>query len=292
MEKVLITGIDSFTGQYVRDELESYNFDVYGTVKSQSSGAKVFSCDITAFSDLTGVIESACPDYIIHLAAISFVAHQRPEELYEVNLFGVENLLRIVYQALPNIKKVVIASSAAVYGRHGIDVIDESVFPMPVNHYGGSKLAMENMGRTWFDRLPILFTRPFNYTGVGQSEKFLIPKIVSHFRNGLPTIELGNIDVERDFSDVRTVSKIYRLLLKSTADSRVVNICSGSLTSLKSIVSMCGSLTGHTPSIVVNQDFVRKNEIMKLRGSNEQLHRLIGAQSYPHLKHTLEWMLS
>ncbi len=71
------------------------------------------------------------------------------------------------------------------------------------------------MARTYADRLPIVLTRPFNYTGVGQSESFVVPKLVSHFANRSASVELGNIDVVRDFSDVRAVAEAYVRLLDS-----------------------------------------------------------------------------
>jgi nucleoside-diphosphate-sugar epimerase len=141
-------------------------------------------------------------------------------------------------------KRVLIASSANVYGNVA-GILGESQPAAPVNHYAVSKLAMEHMVHTWFDRLPIVITRPFNYTGIGQSQQFLVPKIVDHFVRRAAMIELGNLDVERDFSDVRFVARAYRGLLEYDCAGQTVNICSGRPYTLRWILQMMQTISGY-----------------------------------------------
>jgi nucleoside-diphosphate-sugar epimerase len=102
---------------------------------------------------------------------------------------------------------------------------------------------MEQMARLWMNRLPIIITRPFNYTGVGQAEKFLLPKIVSHFRRGERVIELGNIDVERV---LRRQDGGRRVCPPAGPRAgRVYNVCSGAATSLKAVVAMMEDIAGY-----------------------------------------------
>src|SRR6185369_10602733 len=163
-----------------------------------------------------------------------------------------------------------------------LEMIDENVRPEPVNHYANSKLAMEFMARAYFDRLNILITRPFNYTGVGQAGQFLIPKIVTHYRERRKEIELGNLDVVRDFSDVRFVAEVYKRLMECDYVSEIVNICSGRGISLQEIIGKISDMTGHTIKTVKKPEFVRKNEVKTLIGSNRKLISLIGDQKiYP-----------
>jgi nucleoside-diphosphate-sugar epimerase len=172
-------------------------------------------------------------------------------------------------------KRVIVASSANVYGTPKAEVLDESLCPAPVNHYAASKLAMEHMVRTWFEKLPILITRPFNYTGPGQAEHFLVPKIVKHFRERAPYIELGNLQVSRDYSDVEDVVSTYLALLKSDARSEVVNICSGRAIALLDIVEMMNDIAGYRIEVRVSPEFVRQNEVPRLIGSRARLESLV-----------------
>jgi len=292
MAKVFVTGGDSFTGTHLRALLEHCGYETFCSTNTGASGPGWYSCDITDQAQLTAVVGAIQPDFIIHLAGVSFAAHPDPEELYRANLFGSENLLQAASKAAPQVQKIVLASSANVYGLTESEVQDETMCPAPVNHYAGSKLAMENMAATWFERLPIILTRPFNYTGRGQSEKFLIPKIVSHFARRAPTIEWGNPAVSRAFSDVRDVCASYVGLMESGVSSALVNICSGNLTSLQEIIEHCSELTGDEIDVTVNPEFVRKNEIKKLCGSNARLQDVAGPIAFRPIRETLDWMLS
>ncbi|AUT60273.1 GDP-mannose 4,6 dehydratase [Paraburkholderia terrae] len=291
MRRVLITGAHGFTGAYVREELVSAGYQVTGTCIGGLPREGEVRLDITSMDDCRHVIETVRPDFIVHLAAISFVAHEVPLDMYQVNVLGTLNLLQACADVGHRPDKILIVSSANVYGNAG-GVIDESITPAPVNHYAASKLAMENLVRTWFDRLPIVMVRPFNYTGRGQAARFLIPKIVWHFVNRRPVIELGNLDVARDFSDVRTVAKLYRSLLESDAQSEVVNICSGKPYTLEEVIDMVREASGHNLDVQVNPAFVRENEVKTLVGSPDKLRQLAPGIESIDLRDTIKWMVN
>jgi nucleoside-diphosphate-sugar epimerase len=285
MARVLVTGMQGFTGPYVARALTAAGHDVIGTEAWPDF-------DLRRPETLTAALRAARPDHVIHLAGLSSVTHGDAAELYAVNAVGTGNLLQAIAEAAPNLRKVLIASSANVYGNAaGGEAIDEATPPAPVNHYACSKLALEFIARTWFDRLPIVITRPFNYTGPGQTETFLIPKLVAHYALRRPLLELGNIDVERDFSDVRMVADAYVRLLASDAAGTVVNICSGKGRSLRSVLADLKAMTGHQPEIRVASDLVRRAEVHRLVGSNDRLRAIIGPLGYSDFADTLRWMV-
>ena len=217
-KRALITGLRGFTGYYMARELAAAGYHVHGTVlPGDETGPDIFTVDLSDRAALAAVIEQVRPDVVVHLAAIAFVAHNDAEQMYRVNVVGTRNLLEALAHGAHKPSKVLLASSANIYGNAAVPVIDEFVPAAPANDYAVSKLAMEYMARLWMDKLPIVIARPFNYTGVGQHENFLLPKIVSHFRKGARRIELGNLAIARDFSDVRTVAKSYRRLLAAAA---------------------------------------------------------------------------
>ena len=288
--RVLLTGANGFTGVHLRAEFEAAGYAVVGAVVGVPAGPHEVALDITSLDNCRSVMEAVRPDYLVHLAAISFVQHADAEAFYRVNVIGTLNLLQALVDAGVSPRRVLIASSANVYGNATAGIIAESQAPQPVNHYAASKLAMEHMARTWNDRLPIVMTRPFNYTGIGQERHFLVPKIVSHFVQRAPVIELGNLDVERDFSDVRTVARIYRGLLECDCAGQTVNVCSGRPYSLRGILAMMEEICGYRIDIQVNPAFVRQSEVKILIGSPERMRALLGEINVIPLEQTLRWM--
>jgi nucleoside-diphosphate-sugar epimerase len=285
----LITGIDGFTGHYMAEELRSAGYSVRGLSHKASDG--VFDCDLLDPTGLSDVIKQVRPEVVVHLAGIAFVAHGDMAAIYHTNVVGTRNLLEAITKSGCSPRSVLLASSANIYGNTTVEPITESTPAAPANDYAVSKLAMEYMAKLWAERLPITVVRPFNYTGAGQSLDFLLPKIVGHFKRRAPVLELGNLDVVRDFSDVRTVVRRYRLLLERMQSNETYNICSGQGHSLLQVLDMMRELTGHHPEIRVNPVFVRTNEVHRLIGSSVKLDAAIGIMPKIPLLDTLQWML-
>lgn len=293
MARALITGIQGFTGQYLAAALERAGFEVYGIAHDAlPADGKLFKADLCDRDQMRSVVETVQPDVVAHLAAISFIAHGDAEAMYRVNIVGTRNFLEALAELPKPPSAVLLASSANIYGNAPVEFIDESVPPSPANDYAVSKLAMEYMARLWMDKLPIVITRPFNYTGAGQASHFLLPKIVSHFQRKEKVIELGNIDVERDFSDVRTVAAIYATLLQKSLAGEVFNVCSGQLFSLRKLLAMVAEIAGYEITVRVNPAFVRANEVKRLRGDARKLRQAIGDFESIPLMETLRWMYS
>ena len=280
--KILLTGADGFTGRYFED-----------TALKAGHQIVALTADLTNKAALFDEVAAIAPDAVVHLAAISFVGHADASAFYTVNVIGTTNLLEALAALPVKPQKVLLASSANIYGNCDIgQAITEDQPPAPANHYAMSKLAMEHMAKLWMDKLPIVITRPFNYTGVGQAPQFLIPKIVDHFRRRAPVIELGNIEVERDFSDVRFVANAYCDLLQQDSRNQVFNICSGNVYALKDVLHMASEIAGYEIEVRVNPAFVRANEIRRLEGCNRRLMQVAKNLQSIALEDTLRWMLS
>ncbi|MBA1223865.1 NAD-dependent epimerase/dehydratase family protein [Pseudomonas fulva] len=291
-KRALVTGINGFTGRYMAAELQANGYEVIGTGSQPSAAPDYHQVDLADGPGLRALLAELQPDVIVHLAAIAFVGHGAADAFYQVNLIGTRNLLEAIAACGKTPECVLIASSANVYGNVSEGMLDEHTPPAPANDYAVSKLAMEYMAKLWCERLPIVITRPFNYTGVGQAENFLLPKIVSHFQRKAPAIELGNLDVWRDFSDVRAVVRAYRGLIEARAVGQTVNVSSGITHSLREVIAKCSAITGHTLDVQVNPAFVRANEVKTLCGDNARLRALVPGWETPDLDETLGWMLA
>lgn len=291
-KRALITGINGFTGKYVANELTNAGYVVYGTGAVAADLPGYFQVDLLDKQGLANVVAEVQPSVVVHLAAIAFVGHGEASDFYQVNLIGTRNLLDVLAVHAVNLDAVLLASSANVYGNAVEGTLTENTPPNPANDYAVSKLAMEYMAKLWVDKLPLFIVRPFNYTGVGQTEDFLLPKIVAHFRRRASFIELGNLDVWRDFSDVRAVADIYKRLLEVKPLGQLINVCSGTTHSLREVLAIAENITGHKIEVRVNPAFVRANEVKSLCGDATRLRALVGDLESPSLEDTLRWMLT
>jgi len=284
--RVLVTGLSGFTGRYVGAALARRGYEPVGLARKDGSSLLL--------ADQDGVREAVHrlrPDYVIHLAAVAFVAHADVGDFYATNILGTRNLLAALAAADHAPQAVVLASSANVYGNSREVPLMEASAVAPSNDYAVSKLAMEHMARTWGERLPITIVRPFNYTGVGQSDSFLVPKLVSHFVQRRSKVLLGNLDVARDFSDVRVVADVYARLLEADSAGQTFNICSSVPVSLAELLEKLEALTDYRIQVEVDPALVRANEIKTLYGSAAKLRELFPDYAPVPIGETLQWMI-
>ncbi len=278
ISKVLITGSRGFTGQYLLAELK----------KNTAITVIEFQGDLLDNANLQRQIEQYAIDAIVHLAGISFVPDADSIKVYQIHTLASEQILKFASQS-PTVKRVILASSSLVYGLNTHP--KETDCPAPINHYGLSKLAMEQLAKHYQDKLEIVITRPFNYTGIGQAAQFLIPKLIHHFKQTKPILELGNMNIARDFSDVRWIAKVYTALLIEEPISGTYNLCSGKAHSLSNILKHLEQQSGHFPNYAVNPDFVRSNDLLSQYGCNKKLMQRLPQLNSIVFNDTLDWML-
>lgn len=277
--RIGVTGLDGFTGVYLARVLAEGGHE-----------ALSLATEITDAAAVDRAVEAMKPDAVVHLAGRAFVDSADFASFYAVNQVGTFHLLDALARHVPHIS-VLLASSAQVYGPEAAGLVTEDAPLAPNNHYALSKAAMEIGSRLWSDRLTITIARPFNYTGVGQQGRYVIPKIVDAFRRRAPVLTLGNIDVERDFGDVRSVVDSYRGLIEA-GSSGVVNISTGTIASVRSIIARLSAMTGHQPRIETDASLIRSGDVAKLGGDNRRLRHLLPDWSPRSFDDTLEWMLT
>jgi nucleoside-diphosphate-sugar epimerase len=282
--KILLTGAQGFTGRVFASRATEAGHEI-----------APLRADLTDDKALRSEIGAGSYDAVVHLAAISFVGHAEERAFYDVNVIGTTSLLDALLELPVPPSRVLLASSANVYGNSTESPLTETHPPAPVNHYATSKLAMEYMARTYRDRLNIVTTRPFNYTGPGQDVNFVIPKLAKHFAERAESIALGNLDVEREFNDVRMVCDAYLMLLDHGEAGEIYNVCSGEPYMLQHIIDVFTRISGHKIQVNVNPKYVRPNEVHRLCGSPDKLATMLAGRGLflkaPPLEDTLRRML-
>jgi GDP-6-deoxy-D-talose 4-dehydrogenase len=201
--RALVTGVDRFTGAFLTNELLREGWSVAGLMRhtnernrvSMPNSVVTYVADLNDTHAINQASQAVRPNAVIHLAAVSHVCHDGINRLYATNVIGSSTLLWVLAREQPDVEAVLQASSAYIHGNVTQSVSTEDGAAHPSNDYGASKLSMKLMALTWMQTLPITLVQPLNYSGVGQSKSFVIPKIVQHFREIATTLELGNLEL-------------------------------------------------------------------------------------------------
>ena len=289
-ERILLTGSGGFTGRPLAARLRQDGHQVIGLTKGPAAKDEVTG-DLLDRAWVHHTVAEIEPSLIIHLAAVSST-QQAVGGAYSVNVEGTANLLDAAAALSQTPKRVVIASSAAAYAPPiGDQPIAEDHPLEPRGPYGESKREMERLADGFADRLPIIVTRPFNYTGPGQDPaNFVISKIVDHFVRRAPRINLGNLDLFRDFSDVRRVVEVYARLVSRPVEHAIVNICSGRTVHLASIIGLLKEISGHSIDVIKDPALMRPGEPHVIQGSVARLHSMFEDLPNPDFRETLRSM--
>lgn len=285
-ETVLITGHSGFTGQVLAPLIAAG-----GRRAVPLADAAGRTIDLRDGEAVAAAIERIRPDVVVHLAGITTNLHPDVPEIYAVNVVGTANLLAALAKTAPRL--VIVASSATVYAPPSGDAPLGEDWPVrPAHHYGASKAAVELLAGRYGAIVPILITRPFNYTGPGQTGDFVVAKLVRHFKERAAEIRLGNLDLHRDFSDVSVVAEIYARLVAQGKPGETLNIATGRALHLADIPALLTELTGHRPAIVRDPRFVRAGEPARIVGDVTRLEAAIGPLPEKPFAETLRAMLA
>jgi len=285
--RVLVTGGEGFTGRHLIAAARVSGADVVSLSRSPVKGADfpVHQADICDATKVAAAVKAVDPTHIVHLAAIS-ATRREDEEIYQtVNVQGTANLLDAARKYAPSLKHITLASSAAVYGNPGPDPVSETREPTPANAYGQSKLDMEKMAEE--SGLPTLCLRPFNYTGPGQPDHFIVPKLVKAFAENVETIELWETVSIREFWDVRDAVAAYIALMADEVTG-VLNLCSGHANSVSDVIKGLENITQLQPEIITTGT---AGGLLKLVGDPAQLHHAGAPKPQYQLEDTLRYML-
>jgi GDP-4-dehydro-6-deoxy-D-mannose reductase len=311
---VLITGISGFVGSHLTEfllKLSTPKINLFGTYLQPDSiqpnlgpwtlKLKLFPCDITRPSEIESILRELQPNLIFHLAGISYVpeAEQNPLLTYQVNALAVNHLLEGVFKICPS-TRVILISTSEVYGKvTSADLPLTECHPInPYNAYSASKAMMEIITRYKINRhgLNALILRSFNHTGPRQSDQFVISnfsKQIARIKLGLeePELKVGDLDTQRDFTDVRDIARGYWLAAIQGRSGEIYNLCSGNAYAIRQITSLLIELAGMPIKVFQDPSRLRKSDLPILQGSYEKFKQDTGWEPQYNLKSTLKEML-
>ncbi len=307
--RLLVTGSTGFVGRHLTEHLLAEGHEVFGTTRRTLPPAHpvlptdhLLVCDICDPGAMSATVRCVRPEGVFHLAASTSVAasFNQPESAYRTNLFGSLNLFSAVAENLDSCRIVWVGSSDA-YGQVSADElpVTERNLLRPLSPYGVSKAAADLAAFQWSQSrgLDIVRVRPFNHTGPGQQHEFVCADFAAQIAairdgKGPPRVEVGNLDVVRDFSDVRDVARAYLALFHRGTRGEAYNVCSGVGRTPRQILETLLQVSGIRATVAPAPERQRPSDVPALIGSAAKLTAATGWTPAISFEQTLRDLLS
>ena len=271
MSRVLIFGAGGFVGSYLCKEFLNNGYKVSGTDKGEGSAlpseVDFYRTDLMQANEVEKLIGQIQPDIIVNLAAISSVgaSWNMPQTTMAINVIGALNIMEAARKSEKKPRILFVGSSEE-------DVIsenplDENTQLNANNPYGISKVTQEQFAKLYREQygLKIYCVRPFNHTGIGQRDSFVLPSFCKQVaeidKSGKDgKIQVGNLKVKRDFSHVKDVVRAYRMIVESDNCNQIYNVGSGNAYSLEDMLTYIIGLSNQHIEIEVDQNRIRPTD--------------------------------
>ena len=297
--RVLVTGAGGFVGGHLVPSLEADGHEVTGTAIDDKGELRYL--DVRYPERVDQVVAEVKPELVFHLAGQSSVSlsWKEPALTYEVNALGTHYLLESINRHVPD-AKVHIAASSDEYGK--VDAsecpVDEAAPLRPVSPYAVSRVAGEWIGRMFHESfgLHVVVTRGFMHTGPGQPPSFATADWARQIAwaeagRSEPSVSVGNLDISREFGDVRDVVRAYRLVLEQGEPGDAFNVATGEPHELKEVLDILTGLATVDVEVIVDPAKLRPVDFPVLYGDAGKLERLTGWKPEFRLEDTLRDVL-
>ena len=272
MSRVLIFGAGGFVGSYLCKEFLNNGYKVSGTDKGEGSAlpseVDFYRTDLMQEAEVENLISRVKPDIIVNLAAISSVgaSWNMPQTTMAINVIGALNIMEAARKSEQKPRILFVGSSEEYVISE--NPLDENTQLNANNPYGISKVTQEQLAKLYREHygLKIYCVRPFNHTGIGQRDSFVLPSFCKQVaeidKSGKSgKIQVGNLKVKRDFSHVKDVVRAYRMIVESDNCNQIYNVGSGNAYSLEDMLTYIIGLSNQKIEIEIDQNRIRPPDL-------------------------------